>query len=111
MRAVDFMEKRQSKRIDLSLPINVNRGAADKKREVQEGLTLNLSYHGAYVINIDIKNIKPQDKINIYLSVPKDDRRDFPFSRLTGEAEVVRVEKDGVGLRFGEDMSRLFAAN
>ena len=43
--------------------------------------------------------------------MPKDDRRDFPFSRLTGEAEVVRVEKDGVGLKFGEGMSRLFAAN
>jgi len=111
MRAGDFVEKRQSKRLDLSLPINVNRGAVDKKQEAQEGLTLNLSYHGAYVINIDIKNIKPQDKVNISLSVPKDDRRDFPFSRLTGEAEVMRVEKDGVGLEFGEGVSRLFAAN
>ena len=111
MRAGDFVEKRQSKRLDISLPINVNRGAADKKREAQEGLTLNLSYHGAYVINIDIKNIKPQDKVNISLSVPKDDRRDFPFSRLTGEAEVMRVEKDGVSLKFDEGIARLFAAN
>ncbi|MBU4312604.1 MAG: PilZ domain-containing protein [Candidatus Omnitrophica bacterium] len=111
MRAGEFSEKRQFKRLDLSLPMILRRVSASGKDNEQEGVTLNVSYNGAYVADIEIKNIKPQDTLRISLSVPRDDARDFPFSRVTGKAMVARVEKDAIALEFSEDINRLFVAN
>jgi len=111
MRGNDFIEKRRSKRLGLSLPMKLRRIANEGKDESLEGVTVNVSYNGAYVIDINLKDVKPHDKLHINLSVPRDDARDFPFSRITGNVEVVRVEKDGVALEFNEDVSRLFVAN
>lgn len=111
MRASDFQEKRRFKRLDLSLPMRIRRTSGSGKEDVHEGVTINVSYNGAYVVDINIKSIKPQDNLKISLSVPRDDSRDFPFSRVTGEAKVVRVDKDAVALEFSEDINRLFVAN
>ena len=111
MRAGDFVEKRTFKRLDLSLPMKIRHVSDSGKEETQDGFTINVSFNGAYVIDINLKGIKAEDKLNISLSVPRDDARDFPFSRLAGKARVVRVEKDGVALEFGEEMNRLFVAN
>ena len=111
MRVGDFVEKRKFKRLDLSLPMKIRRLSDTGKEEVQDGVTVNVSFNGAYVIDINIKSIKPEDKINISLSVPRDDVRDFPFSRIVGKARVVRVEKDAIAVEFGKDMNRLFVAN
>lgn len=111
MKRGGFVERRQFKRLDLSLPMTLRRDSGAGKEEEQEGVTLNVSYNGAYVADIEIRDIKLQDTLRISLSVPRDDSRDFPFSRLVGKARVVRVEKDGIALEFGEDISRLFVAN
>ena len=111
MRGGDLKEKRKSKRLDLSLPMSIRHDSDDGKEKKQEGLAINVSYNGAYVVDISLKDMKPEDKINISLSVPRDDARDFPFSRIIGEARVVRVEKEGVALEFGDEISRLFVAN
>jgi len=111
MRSSDLVEKRRFKRLDLSLPTELRRLSEEGKGESGEGKTLNVSYNGAYVINISLKNIKPNDILNISLSVPRDEARDFPFSRIVGKARVVRVDKDGFALEFGEDINRLFIAN
>ncbi len=111
MRTGDFVEKRQFKRLDLSLPMILKRVSASGKDNEQEGVTLNVSYNGAYVADIEIKNINVHDTLRISLSVPRDDTRDFPFSRVTGKAEVVRVEKDAIALEFSGDINRLFVAN
>lgn len=111
MRGGGFVEKRRSKRLDLSLPMRIKCISGDGKEKVQEGLTININFSGAYVGDINIKGISANDSINISLSVPRDDTRDFPFSRIVGKAKVVRVEKDGIALEFNEDISRLFVAN
>lgn len=111
MRVGDFVEKRRSKRLDLSLPMRIKCVSGDGEEKVQEGLTINVNYHGAYIGDINIQGIGPDDSVNISLSVPRDDTRDFPFSRLVGKARVVRVEKEGIALEFNEDISRLFVAN
>ena len=111
MRAGDFVEKREFKRLDLSLPMKIRHVSDDGKAQEQDGATVNVSYNGACVVDININSIKPEDELNISLSVPRDDARDFPFSRLVGKARAVRVEKDGVALEFSEDMNRLFVAN
>jgi len=111
MRAGNFVEKRKFKRLDLSLPTKIRYDLNDVKEKVHEGVTLNVSFNGAYVVDINIKDIKAEDGINVLLSVPRDDTRDFPFSRLVGKARVVRVEEDGVAIEFNENISRLFVAN
>ena len=111
MRSGDFNEKRKSKRLDLALPMSIRHKSDDGKEKAQEGLTINVSYNGAYLVDISLKDISPKDKINISLSVPRDDARDFPFSRVIGKAKVVRVDKEGMALEFGDEVSRLFVAN
>ena len=111
MRGVDFNEKRKSRRLDLSIPMSIRHKSDNGKEKTQEGLTINVSYNGAYLVDISLKDINPKDKINISLSVPRDDARDFPFSRVIGKANVVRVDKEGVALEFGDEVSRLFVAN
>lgn len=111
MRSSDFVEKRKFKRLDLSLPTRVRYNLNGVKEKVQEGFTLNVSFNGAYIVNININDIKAGDNINVLLSVPRDDTRDFPFSRLAGKAKVVRVDENGVAVEFNENISRLFVAN
>lgn len=111
MKVGNFVEKRKFKRLGLSLPMTLKRTLSDGKEEVQDGVTFNVSFSGTYVTDINIRNIQPEDNLNISISVPRDETRDFPFSRLVGNARVVRVEKDGIALEFSEDISRLFVAN
>jgi hypothetical protein len=111
MKASEFIEKRKTKRLGLSLPMKLRRVTGDGKEETIEGVTSDVSYNGAYVINIDLKNIKPNDNLHISISIPRDEARDFPFSRIMGKARVVRAEKESCGLEFSEDISRLFIAN
>ncbi|MFC1621360.1 PilZ domain-containing protein [Candidatus Omnitrophota bacterium] len=111
MRAADYSEKRQFKRLDLSFPTTLKNFTGDGEHREQEGVTLNVSYNGAYVADIEIKNIKVQDTLKISISVPREETRDFPFSRVVGKAKVIRVDKDGVALEFTEDVNRLFVAN
>jgi len=111
MKTGDFIEKRKFKRLDLSLPAKVRRTSSSGKEEVHSGVTVDVSYNGAYIIDIKIKNIKPEDTLHISVSVPREDARDFPFSRLVGNATVVRVEDDGIAVEFSKDINRLFVAN
>ena len=110
MKTGNFAEKRRSKRLDLSLPVNIRYASGDGEKALK-GITINVSFNGAYLTDINLENIKPEDKINISISVPRDDTRDFPFSRLIGKAKVVRVNDEGVAVDFDEDISRLFVAN
>ncbi|MFC1667025.1 hypothetical protein ACFL0P_04080 [Candidatus Omnitrophota bacterium] len=107
MKRASFSEKRRFRRMGLSFPMTLKYASGD----VQEGVTTNVCFNGAYVTDIDTNNIRPTDSINISLRVPKDDARDFPFSRLIGKARVVRVEKDALALEFSDDISRLCVAN
>lgn len=111
MRMGDFVEKRRSKRLGLSLPMKLRLVTEKGRGEAVEGITSNVSYEGAYIRNIDLKNIKPNDSLHISLSVPRDEARDFPFSRIIGGARVVRAENEACALEFNEDISRLFVAN
>lgn len=111
MRVGDIVEKRRFKRLDLSLPMRLRHISGTGKEDTIDSITANVSYNGAYVLDIDLKNLKPNDELHMTLSVPRDETRDFPFSRLTGRAKVIRVEEDGIALEFDEDISRLFVAN
>ena len=111
MRVSDFVEKRRFKRIPMSLPMKLRWVTGSGKEELIEAATSNVSYNGAYLPDVNTKGIKPNDNLHITLSVPRDEARDFPFSRITGNARVIRAENDTCALEFSEDVSRLFVAN
>ncbi|MBU4149114.1 MAG: PilZ domain-containing protein [Candidatus Omnitrophica bacterium] len=111
MKTSDFTEKRRSKRLDLSLPVSIRYASGDGKEKSQKGITINVSFNGAYVTDINPANIKLEDKVNISISVPRDEARDFQFSRLVGKAKVARVDDEGVAVDFDEDIYRLCVAN
>jgi len=109
MRINDYAEKRRFKRLNLSLPMRIKSISSDGKEKVQEGVTINVSFNGAYVIDINSLNLS--DRLNISLCIPRDDTRDFPFSRIVGKARAVRVDPDGVALEFSDDIKRLFVVS
>lgn len=111
MRVNDFMEKRKFKRFALSLPVKVRLVTKEKKEDIMEIVTSNVSYNGVYIRDIDLTSIKLNDNLHITLSVPRDETRDFPFSRITGKARVVRAEKETCAFEFSEEMSRLCIAS
>jgi len=110
MRGEVFVEKRRARRLNMSFPITIQLASDGEKEEVREGVTVDISFYGAYVRDISKNNIKLEDRLNVFLSIPNDDRKEFPFSRFAGKARVVRVEKDGIALDFSEDMFRLSVA-
>ncbi|MDO8603113.1 MAG: PilZ domain-containing protein [Candidatus Omnitrophota bacterium] len=111
MKMSDFVEKRRSRRLNLSLPMVLRRLTGEGKEEVVEAVTSNVSYDGVCISDVDLKDIKPNDNLQITLSVPRDDSRDFPFSRIIGKARVVRAGMETYALEFSEDVSRLCIAN
>ena len=111
MRTSDFTEKRRFKRLDMSLPVILKHVSDDGKDQIIDGFTSDVSYNGAFVKDVTPKDIKPNDNLHISLTVPRDNTRDFPFSRFTGKANVARIEETGIALEFSEHMSRLFIAN
>lgn len=111
MKPNTFKEKRKFKRIDLSLPMRLKRILSNGKEEIISAFTSNVSYNGVYIPEPDLKDINPEDSLHISLSVPRDNTRDFPFSRLTGMARVARIEREGIGLEFIGEIHRLFVAS
>ena len=111
MKAGDFVEKRKHKRLDLFLPVMLGGISNQGKVKEREGVTVNVSYNGAYIGDVKLEDINSNDILKISISVPREEARDFPFSRLAGKARVVRVDKDGIAVEFNKDVSRLFIAN
>jgi len=111
MRPGIFAEKRKFERLNMSVPVKLKHVSDDGKEQLAEGFTSDVSYNGAFVKDLTLKNLKPNDNLRVSLTVPRDSIRDFPFSRFTGEAKIVRIEKDGVALEFSEHMLRLLVAN
>jgi len=111
MRQGIFAEKRKFERLKMAIPVTLKHVSDDGKEQLAEGVTSDVSYSGAFVKDLACRSLKPNDSLRVSLTVPRDSARDFPFSRFSGKAKVVRVAEDGVALEFGEQMLRLFVAN
>ena len=103
-------ERRKHKRVTLSIPTMVKE-PHDAQRLIFEGAsTINISQAGVYLRTGDRPEVEPGRKVNIHIPIPRSEANVFPFSRLAGEAEVVRVEKDGLALKFDDDLIFLAVA-
>ena len=103
-------ERRKHKRATLSIPTMVKE-PHDAQRLIFEGAsTVNISQSGAYLRTGNRPGVEPGGKVSIHISIPRSEANVFPFSRLAGGAEVVRVEKDGLALKFDDDLIFLAVA-
>ncbi len=103
-------ERRKHKRVALSIPAKVT-GPQDAQRVMLErASTVNISQGGAYFRTGDRPEISPGEKVNIHISIPRSEANIFPFSRLAGKAKVIRVEKEGMALKFDDDLIFLAVA-
>ena len=103
-------ERRKHKRVALSIRATVKEPHDAQRLIFERASAVNISQGGAYLRTGDRPEVEPGRKMNIHLSIPRSEANIFPFSRLAGEAEVVRVEKDGLALKFDDDLIFLAVA-
>ena len=103
-------ERRKHKRVALSVSAKVT-GPQDVQGPMLSGAsTVNISQGGAYLRTGDRPKINPGEKVNLHISIPRSEANIFPFSRLAGKAKVVRIEKEGMALKFDDDLIFLAVA-
>ena len=115
------IDRRRHRRIDLTVPILARRNGDGQEASFKEGVAKNLSLAGVYFTTAGWQELAEDEVMTISVSIPPEQVRHFPFSRLAGRGRVVRVEElakvatsgptmYGVALEFGEDLTVLTAA-
>ena len=86
----------------------------------ETGETKDVSLAGVYFTTPAWQDVRPQELLTLSVSVPREQSRDFPFSRLVGRGRVVRVEplhgevpdaarRLGIAVEFADDLTVLSA--
>ena len=95
-------ERRGSQRFNLSWPISV----LCDEQEVARGKTRNISRGGAYFQSDAGAPLEAGMTVAVRIGVPSGGEGAASLHTITGEARVVRLEKDdascGIALHFGE---------
>ena len=115
------IDRRRHRRIDLSVPILARRHNEGSAAPFKEGIARDLSLAGVYFTTAGWHELMQDESMTISVSIPPEQVRGFPFSRLAGRGRVVRVEElakvstggptmYGVALEFGQDLTVLTAA-
>ena len=94
--------------------------ATGERGVFEPGETKDVSLAGVYFTTPAWQDVQPQEILTVSVSVPREQSRDFPFSRLAGRGRVVRVDalsgetpderRLGIAVEFAEDLSILTAA-
>ena len=114
-------ERRKHRRFDIRLSIEIRKVEAPSELIFEEATTANISRGGTYFKAPGWVDVYPQAGLYISISVPREMKKDFPFSRVVGKARVVRVEelpgseldplaKQGVALEFSYELIFLAVA-
>ena len=113
-------ERRRHRRVSLSVNVLAKRVAAGDTGLFEEGTTTDVSLAGVYFTAPAWKDLRAQEVLTISISVPREQARDFPFSRLAGRGRVVRVDEVlgdtpqekrlGVAVEFADNLTVLTAA-
>jgi hypothetical protein len=112
------LERRLHRRLDLQLPIEIKRKSEDGLSLLAQTNTGNVSLGGALCTIPASHSIRENELLQISLTVPKENQGRFPFTRLVGEARVVRMEPAlnklasprRIALQSSSDIIKLLAA-
>lgn len=112
-------ERRRHRRVPLSVHVLAKRTAMGERGVFEAGETKDVSLAGVYFTTPAWTDVQPQETLTISVSVPREQSRDFPFSRLAGRGRVVRVDRlppqesepprVGVAVEFADDLTVLTA--
>lgn len=113
-------DRRRWQRVELSVPVQVNRGAAGEEGGAsppEMGQTVNFSAGGIYAITSGGSLSMSEALLTVSIVIPWEARRMVPFSRIAGSCRVVRVDglstadagkRQGLALAFcGDDVIML----
>ena len=112
-------ERRRHRRVPLSVHVLAKRMGADERGVFESGETKDVSLAGVYFTTPAWQDVRPQEVLTVSVSVPREQSRDFPFSRLAGRGRVVRVDavsgetpeerRLGLAVEFADDLTVLTA--
>ena len=113
------IEKRRARRTALEAALTI-RTVAGKAEPFKSGNISNISLDGAYITATEKPPFQADTNVVVSIPVPEVKRRDFPFSRIAGEARVIRVDElsgsaagkptYGIALAFANNITCLTAA-
>ena len=96
-------DRRARHRVDLKVPVQFCPGAVGGVESLSSlnGEASNLSTGGVYLTTGEEGPFTPGDMLTVSIAIPWQLRRTFPFSRLVGSCQVIRVEEfpDAVPVR------------
>ena len=115
------VERRKGRRVGLEVPLRIRQAGGREARAFQEERTRNISLAGVYFETEDYDAYAVNEFVITSVSIPVEQRRAFPFTRLAGRSRVVRInelpseeqastrKRYGVALEFGDDFTALAA--
>ena len=114
------VERRKGRRVGLEVPLQIRQAGGRTAGAFQEEQTKNISLAGAYFETEDEQAYAVNEFVITSVSIPVEQRRAFPFTRLAGRSRVVRVnelpseqasgrKRYGIALEFGDDFTALAA--
>ena len=98
-------EQRQFRRAEVDAPLTIRLLDQDALASPISGQVKNVSLAGVYCFVQDGYSLKQGDQVVCSLTVPAEQLRLFPFTRVLGKGRVVRVEPIPTGRRAGESPS------
>lgn len=113
-------ERRRYRRVPVTAHVLAKRMLTEQQSAFEAGVAKDVSLAGVYFTTSAWKSVQPQEVLTLSIAVPRQQTRDFPFSRLAGRGRVVRVDtmsgdtskasRLGIALEFGDDLTVLTAA-
>ncbi len=100
------VERRRFRRASVAVDVAIRpQDGGEAPEAVITGAVKDISLAGVYCYTKIPCTLKPGDGVICSVSVPPEQARGFPFSRLLSKGWVVRVEPVQAGRRAGEEQS------
>jgi len=97
------VERRQFRRAEMTVPVVIRPVGDDGSKAAPiSGQARNVSLAGVYCYVPASCSLKADDSVTCSVSVPRDQTRTFPFTRVVGKGWIVRSEPVQEGRRAGD---------
>ncbi len=96
------MERRRFRRAELDVPVTIRPVTEDASAEPVIGHVKDVSLAGVFCYVKAPCPLEPNTPVIFSITVPFEQVRTFPFTRLLGKGRVIRTEPIPVGRRSGE---------
>lgn len=114
------VERRRGRRVRVEVPLRIRRASGAASEAFRDQTSKDISLAGVYFETDEPDAFAPQDLVVTAVSIPEGQRREFPFTRLSGRGRVVRVQdvsgagsggrrRVGVAVEFADDLTALTA--